>query len=112
MNGIPNSMQTQLWIFGPGSKVPNKYAPERGYNVENLEEWLMSAAGEFGITLTEPPKVELPPDDEDPVAPAQPEKSEQEAASTLVGHVCSILIRCATDHVRILLRSGGSCEGE
>ena len=67
VNGIPNTMQTQLWIFGPGSKVQNKYAPETGYNVENLEEWIMSAAGEFRITMTEPPKVELPADDEDPV---------------------------------------------
>lgn len=91
VNGIPNTMQTQMWIFGPGSKVPNKYAPERGYNVENLEEWIMSAAGEFGITMTEPPKVELPPDDEDPVEPEKPEKSEQELASTLLLHHCLFL---------------------
>jgi hypothetical protein len=24
VNGIPNAMQTQMWIFGPGSKTPNK----------------------------------------------------------------------------------------
>ena len=87
-------MQTQMWIFGPGSKVPNKYAPERGYNVENLEEWVMSAASEFGITMTEPPKVELPPDDEDPVASAKPDKSEQELASTLLLHTWHDLHRC------------------
>jgi hypothetical protein len=40
----------------------------------------MSGASDFGITLVEAPKVELPPDDEDPVAPEKPEKSEQELA--------------------------------
>ena len=69
-----------MWIFGPGSKEPNKYEPDKGYNVENLEEWIMSGASDFQIALTEPPVVEKPIDDEDPVAPAAPEKSGQEVA--------------------------------
>ena len=57
VNGIANSMATQMWIFGPGSKEPNKYPPENGYSVDNLEKWVRKGAAEFGIKLTKKPKV-------------------------------------------------------
>ena len=50
-------MATQMWIFGPGSKEPNKYPPENGYSVDNLEKWVRKGAAEFGIKLTKKPKV-------------------------------------------------------
>ena len=66
VNGIANSMATQMWIFGPGSKEPNKYPPEKGYSVDNLEKWVRKGAAEFGIKLTKKPKV--PTENERPAA--------------------------------------------
>ena len=58
VNGVPNSMVSQLWAFGPNNNNPRKFDGSKGYNTNKVEQWVHAVASEFEVRLHDKPETD------------------------------------------------------